>query len=433
MKRLLILTALLLSCVSPLPNNCPDPPVITGGTSTALPDSICIFHVRATDPDGDSISIRTSWGNGDTTDWSALIASGQSVQVSHSWPDTGHVDVRVQSSDKACLESDWSEPWPVDIVRYPFPWRIVETIALPTADFLYGLTVTPDGRYVYAPDYEGDTVYVIRTSDNAVAARIPMHTGRDCWGRTAAALPGGDYVYCTGYGECGIGVMRTSNHTVVDSIRVSTEVLDIVASSDGKHVFTGSSWNGRYDSCFIWKVRTSDNAVVDSVLVDTEGGAFTCLEISPDGNLLYAVISDDRNILVYRTSDLTLVDSIYAKPCVEPPAMAISPDGAYLYFGGYSSEGVAVFRTSDGACVGLLETGWYPFGVAAGHDGQYVHVASQNIEDATGLLTTWRTAGWTRVRSLAFPEWNSCSLVPTPDGERLYVARSDGIVYVFSR
>jgi len=71
----------LIKIVENLPPNTPSIPF---GPSIGYIDSTYQFSSSAIDPDVDSIAIRFDWGDGDTSDWSNFVPSGESVTMSHS-------------------------------------------------------------------------------------------------------------------------------------------------------------------------------------------------------------------------------------------------------------------------------------------------------------------------------------------------------------
>ncbi len=71
-------------------------------------DSVHGLSCTAADPDGDSVSIRFSWGDGDTSDWSALVKPGDTVTLGHSWSTFGTYEVKAQARDADGGVSAWS-------------------------------------------------------------------------------------------------------------------------------------------------------------------------------------------------------------------------------------------------------------------------------------------------------------------------------------
>ncbi len=95
--------------ISSTTNNPPDKPSPPAGPDFGYVDSIYFFTSSATDPDGDSVALRFSWGDGDTTNWSSYLPSGGTVEMSHSWSLFGTYLIRAQAKDKSGAESEWSD------------------------------------------------------------------------------------------------------------------------------------------------------------------------------------------------------------------------------------------------------------------------------------------------------------------------------------
>ncbi len=79
------------------------------------------FSVVASDPDGDSVSVRIDWGNGEITDWS------DTTLFSYSWNEPGTYQIKSQVADQwyflneLCHNSlsDWTDPVIITITGIP--------------------------------------------------------------------------------------------------------------------------------------------------------------------------------------------------------------------------------------------------------------------------------------------------------------------------
>jgi outer membrane protein assembly factor BamB len=99
-------------------------PVIPSGPSEGKINISYDFASSTTDPDGDKISIRFDWGNGDTSDWSLFNSSGDTITTSHTWLNPGTHSVKAQAKDVYEMTSDWSEGFPVMITNLgTLKWR----------------------------------------------------------------------------------------------------------------------------------------------------------------------------------------------------------------------------------------------------------------------------------------------------------------------
>lgn len=98
-----------ISIMQSLPNRSPAVPAVPTGPDSGWKDSVCTFSTSGADPDGDDVSFRFDWGDGNTSRWSALLPSGSAVSDTHSWVEAGAFPVRAMARDLKGLVSDWSD------------------------------------------------------------------------------------------------------------------------------------------------------------------------------------------------------------------------------------------------------------------------------------------------------------------------------------
>jgi len=89
-------------------NHAADVPTVPIGRDSCFTDTTYTFTTIATDPDGDSVAVRFDWGDSTVSSWSGLVPGGDTVALTHAWPDTGTYEVRAQARDKELQSSDWS-------------------------------------------------------------------------------------------------------------------------------------------------------------------------------------------------------------------------------------------------------------------------------------------------------------------------------------
>ena len=132
----------------------PDTPAAPTGPDIGGQDSSYTFAAAAFHPDSISVSIRFSWGDGDTSDWSAFVASGESVAMSRVWSTPATYLVTVQAKDTGDALSQWSAPHSI-VIRLPdtlCKWRF--QLAARWDVYLYSSpAIGPDGTiYVGSSD-----------------------------------------------------------------------------------------------------------------------------------------------------------------------------------------------------------------------------------------------------------------------------------------
>ena len=90
-----------------LPNDPPEDPEIAGPTNGEAGTSYP-YTFTSTDPDGDDVSYYIKWGDGDTTSWTTLQASGTPYAESHTWDDKGTFTIEAKAKDEHGAESGWA-------------------------------------------------------------------------------------------------------------------------------------------------------------------------------------------------------------------------------------------------------------------------------------------------------------------------------------
>ena len=87
-------------------NIAPSVPLISG-PSTGQAGTAYDFTFTSEDPNGDDVQYYIKWGNGDTTPWTTLQASGTPYAKSHTWDDKGTFTIEAKAKDEHGAESDW--------------------------------------------------------------------------------------------------------------------------------------------------------------------------------------------------------------------------------------------------------------------------------------------------------------------------------------
>lgn len=98
-----------------------------------------------TDPDGDTIYYLFDWGDGTYSGWVGPYNSGAEGEASHTWDERGTYAIRVKAKDDHGVQSEWSDPLPVNMpkarfVHNPFVLRLLERFphAFPVLRLLLG-------------------------------------------------------------------------------------------------------------------------------------------------------------------------------------------------------------------------------------------------------------------------------------------------------
>ncbi|MBW2405944.1 MAG: YncE family protein [Deltaproteobacteria bacterium] len=271
--------------------------------------------------------------------------------------------------------------------------------------FPIGVSVTPNGAYVYVSNYGDDSVSVIRTSDNTVIDTDPSTVETDPIpvgdGPSGISVtPDGAYVYVTNYRDKTVSVIDTSTYTVIDPI-ITMEAAPIGVSVTPNGVY---AYVSNFLDHTVSVIRTWDNAVIDTDpnTVETDpipvGNYPFGISVTPNGAYAYVSNYGDDSVSVIRTSDNTVIDTDPSTVETDPIpvgdgpfGISVTPNGAYAYVNNYHDNTVSVIRTSDNTLVDTdpntveidpIPVGNQPYGgIAVSPDGNFVYVG--NYGDGT--------------------------------------------------
>lgn len=97
-------------------NRPPTVPEISGPT-VGKTGATLTYTFSSTDPENQEIAYAVSWGDTSAVEWSSAYASGDQVNETHSYPDSGAYVVKVKARDTQLAESEWSDSITVSITR----------------------------------------------------------------------------------------------------------------------------------------------------------------------------------------------------------------------------------------------------------------------------------------------------------------------------
>jgi hypothetical protein len=95
-------------------NEAPLDPGAPTGSDLAVTDMGYSFSSVTSDPNEDQLYYMWDFGD-EVTDWLGPYASGEEVNMPHTWTTPGIYDVRVKAKDDQEAESQWSMPLGVDV------------------------------------------------------------------------------------------------------------------------------------------------------------------------------------------------------------------------------------------------------------------------------------------------------------------------------
>jgi outer membrane protein assembly factor BamB len=355
--------------VEVIPREGPNTPLAPEGPYRGGQDSFCLFTATGTHPQKLPVAIRFDWNDGDTSTWSAWVASGTTVTDSHRWsvPDTYHV--RAQAKDTGDATSGWSNARdilirPRDTMRI---WRYEIEPGISTGNYS-SPAIGPDGtiyvgsqdNYLYAVNGDGTLKWRLQTGDvvrssPAIAADGTIYVG-SYDNRLYAINPGGTikWYYITG-------------GNVPSSPAIAADGTIIFGSSDG-YIYALNP-----DSTLKWRDSTGQD-VYSSPAIAPDGTVYC----GSNDDYLYALAADGTLKWRYETTR-----DIQGSP-------AVGPDGT-IYFGSLDGYLYAV-DPSGSYKWSVLTNGQIYSSPAVGPDGTIYFGSSDHLFYALNPdgSTKWR-------------------------------------------
>jgi outer membrane protein assembly factor BamB len=385
----------------------PDKPAEPLGPDSGGADSTYAFTSVASHPDGFGVAIRFAWGGGDTSDWSAFVASGESVTMSHAWSAPDTYAVTAQARDTGNALSQWSSPHGIVIRPDTLEWRCAAGGAITSSP-----AIGADGM-IYFGAYDRH-IYAV----NAMGVmRWRYETGARVWVSPAVAADGTVYLGS----DDGYVYALSPDGTLEWSYQVGLYVAESPAIGLGGTVYVGSADNDLYalsaDGVLMWRYPTqwgvacSPTVATDGIVYVGSNDGFVHA-VNADGTPRWqfqvngwpasAAVAADGTIYVgSRDSSLYAIHPDgtlawrYSAPHQLRTGTAIGADGT-IYVG--SEDGCLYAVNGDGTLCWRYQTGgsiWSTPAVAAdgtiyvGSDDDHIHAVSPD----GALLWKYMTGG----------------------------------------
>ena len=174
-----------------------------------------------------------------------------------------------------------------------------------------------------------------------------------------------------------VSVVDLSNNQVITKIAVGEYPYDCTISNDGKKLYV-SNWGARN----VGVINTATNQVIGNIQT---GDHPNDLELSRNGKILYVANANSNSVSVIDTAKMKEIEAISTvlhpkSPAGSTPnAVALSPNEKTLYVANADNNDIAIVDVSKrGASKikGFIPTGWYPASVRASKNGTQIFVAN---------------------------------------------------------
>ena len=269
------------------------------------------------------------------------------------------------------------------------------------------------GPYAYITNSGDNTVSVIDTATNNVAAVIPVGN----YPMGVAVTLDGKKVYVTNIYDKTVSIIDATKNKVTATIPVGNAPRGVAISPDGKRVYVPHPDLGNPSNNTILIIDTSTNEVEATVLV---GEVPFGVAVTLDGKKVYVTNIDDKTVSVIDTATNTVIATIPVGN--NPRGVAISPDGKRVYVAcdeGSNNGYIYVIDAVKNQVTATVLVGKLPSEVAVTPDGKRVYVTN-GLSNTISVIDTA-----TNKVTATIPVGNAPSGVAvTPDGSKVYVTNS---------
>jgi hypothetical protein len=95
----------------------PEKPARPQGPTSGKKGTRYTYSTSSTDPQNDQIYYKFDWGDDSTSDWLGPVESGELIEASHIWANSGSYDLKAKAKDENGHESEWSESIKISIAK----------------------------------------------------------------------------------------------------------------------------------------------------------------------------------------------------------------------------------------------------------------------------------------------------------------------------
>jgi hypothetical protein len=257
-----MLACLLLASGCRRPNHAPGTAVVPQGERFTFVGNPTAVWSNVEDIDDDSVAIRFTWGDGDTSDWSDYFPERGWTALSHAWAAVGTYMVSAQARDKRGASSVWSD----GRTTYVIPgWA--RTFGGDKDDIGRSVQQTQDDGYIIAglTNSRGSVhtdAWLIKTNayGDTIWTRTYGSTDAD-WANTVCQTADGGYIIAGGTGgNCEIWLLKTdaSGNAVWSRTYGGSSGYGgdrVVQTRDGGYIVVGSTTAAGAGSSDIWLLR----------------------------------------------------------------------------------------------------------------------------------------------------------------------------------
>jgi serine/threonine-protein kinase len=249
------------------------------------------------------------------------------------------------------------------------------TATIPVGLGPIAVALSPNGRRAYVTNYDSGSVSVIDTSSDTAVATI---SGNGKYGSAMlrALSADGRRGYIT-QEDNSVEVIDTSTNTVAAKIPVGELPIEVALSPDGRRAYVTN-----YGSSSVSVIDTGSNTVSATIPVGVAPGT---VAVSPDGQRAYVGQGVPGSVSVINLASNTVAATIPVGG--EGVGVAVSPDGRRAYTIGGRGDAVSVIDTGSNTIHATIPVGHNPLSPVLSPDGRRAYVAVSDTSSVSVIDT----------------------------------------------
>ncbi|MBL8231476.1 MAG: hypothetical protein JNL98_23475 [Bryobacterales bacterium] len=263
--------------------------------------------------------------------------------------------------------------------------------------------------FVYVSNQNSNTVSVINTRDNRVAARLTLSLGPS---GIAVSSDGSRAYVVHGQNDAFFALNAANNQVLQGFVLPGIGAMNVVVAPNGQRAYATTTKTGQ-----VSVVNTVAGAVIANLRV---GNSPTGLALTPDGARLYVSNSADSTLSVIETSN-NRISTIQIPGCASPGGIVAGTSAMFIACGG--SNAIAKLNPENNAIEGVLDISRVPVHIALTPDGASGYVSALG----SSTITVFDTAGMAVRNTIELPQCllarcSTFGIAVTGDGRAVYVA-----------
>lgn len=259
--------------------------------------------------------------------------------------------------------------------------EVIQTIPYESPEALYiGVAFSPDGKKMYASAGGNNKIRVFDFINGTLTEQAPILMKDDqntqFYPAGISVSPDGKFLYVANNLDHSVSSIDLASNQIAKTSHVGKSPYAAVVSRDGQSLYV-SNWG----ESSITVLDTKNLSVKRTVAVGLHPNA---IAENPADGTIYVANSDSDEISIIDSKQLNVIDTVSLAPYhgaptgSQPDALTVSNDGQTLYVANSLNNDIAVIdlgkESKNAKVTGLIPTAWYPTGVYLGKDEKELFV-----------------------------------------------------------